>query len=108
MIETTFLQLKKLLKNFDNSSCKTKLLLMGDCATQHLATAIKGYSIHSNYPIDVIDTDYNLIDAQILDRARHLTSSPRKGGEMPRTTPTISSQLRSDFGFCRVVFVTRV
>lgn len=74
MIEITFLQLKKLLKNFDNNSCKTKLLLMGDCATQHLATAIKGYSIHSNYPIEVIDTDYNLIDAQILDDSSELYS----------------------------------
>lgn len=72
MIDTTFIQLKKNVKNFDVKTAKTKLVLMGDCATQHLATAIKGYSVLNNYPIDVIDIDYNLIDAQILDDTSEL------------------------------------
>ena len=50
---------------------------MGDCATQHLATSIKGYSVYNGYPVEVIDIDYNLIDAQILDDSSELyTENP--------------------------------
>lgn len=51
---------------------------MGDCATQHIATSIKGYSIAKEFPIDVIDTDYNLIDALVLDSSSELYENQPK------------------------------
>lgn len=74
MIDKTFIDLKKLAKQFDFENSK-KVVLMGDCATQHLASAISGCSIYCNLPLKVIDTDYNLIDAQILDESSQLYQS---------------------------------
>ena len=44
-----------------------KLAVLGDCSTQHLAKAISGYSVYSGNPLDVLDTDYNQITAQLMD-----------------------------------------
>lgn len=44
-----------------------KLAIMGNCATQMLATGIKGYAALENINLTVLDTDYNQIDAQLLD-----------------------------------------
>ena len=60
-----FLELKKLAKKETEYSASA--VLMGDCATQHLATAIKGYSVLNGYPIDLVDVDYNLLDAMTMD-----------------------------------------
>lgn len=65
-----FLELKKSCKK--KVEYRTSAILMGDCATQHIATAIKGYSIEEGLPINVIDTDYNLIDAHVLDETSEL------------------------------------
>ena len=65
--DLSFIQLKKAAKSIDLEKTKAKLVLMGDNATQHLATAIRGYSFLSDYPLNVVDTDYNQIDAQVLD-----------------------------------------
>lgn len=72
MIDTSFIKLKKIVKETDFNNSKTKAVLMGDCATQHLATAIKGVSALRKTPINVIDIDYNLIDAQVLDSGSEL------------------------------------
>ncbi len=44
-----------------------KLAIMGNCATQMLATGIKGYAALEGLNLNVLDTDYNQIDAQLLD-----------------------------------------
>jgi len=68
-----FIELKRFCKKQVNY--KTSAVLMGDCATQHIATAIKGYSVANDFPINVIDTDYNLIDALVLDSSSELYES---------------------------------
>ncbi len=75
MIEANFVELKRLAKSPVLQESKVKAVLMGDCATQHLATAIRGASVYYNNPIQVVDIDYNLIDAQILDKNSELYSS---------------------------------
>ena len=67
MTDYTFLQLRKASKKATEGTPDFKLVLMGDCATQHLATSIKGYGVLTGLNIDLLDIDYNLIDAQILD-----------------------------------------
>ncbi len=48
---------------------KTKIAILGNCATQFLATAINGYAKLESVGIEVFDADYNQIDAQLLDAA---------------------------------------
>lgn len=72
MPEITFQQLKKLSKNEASSLPQYKLAVLGDCATQHLATAIRGYGVYSGLGLSVFDADYNQIDAQIMDPGSEL------------------------------------
>lgn len=67
MGEITFQQLKKLSKSDISPLPPYKLAILGDCATQHLATALRGYGIHAGLGMQVLDTDYNQIDAQVMD-----------------------------------------
>ena len=63
----SFIELKKNCKKVDESLPKARLVIMGDCATQHLATAIKGYGVNEGLCLDILDTDYNQILPQIID-----------------------------------------
>lgn len=63
----TFLQLHKNSKKDNSDLMPFKLAILGDCATQHLATAVKGYAYQEGYAFDVFDADYNQIDAQVMD-----------------------------------------
>ena len=63
----TFSQLRKSAKNIDPQTTIAKIVVLGDCATQHIAKSIEGYSFYVNYPLRVIDTDYNQITAQVFD-----------------------------------------
>ena len=72
MTEITFKQLKKLSKTDTSALPQYKLAVMGDCATQHLATAVRGYGIHMGLGMTVLDTDYNQIDAQVMDETSEL------------------------------------
>lgn len=63
MTEITFKQLKKLSKQDGSGLPQYKLAVMGDCATQHLATAIRGYGLWKGLGISVLDADYNQINA---------------------------------------------
>ena len=72
MEKTTFITLKKNAKqNMDNLT-KYKLAILGDCSTQHLATALKGYGYKENYNLDIFDSDYNQIESQIIDNTSEL------------------------------------
>lgn len=71
----SFIQLKKNCK-LDSSNLKQhKLAILGDCATQHLATALKGYAYEFGYGLNVFDADYNQILAQIMDPTSELYES---------------------------------
>jgi len=72
MTDITFKQLKKLAKTDMSGLPQYKLAVMGDCATQHLATAIRGYGIHAGLGLSVFDADYNQIDAQVMDPSSEL------------------------------------
>lgn len=67
MTEITFKQLKKLSRTDISLLPQYKLAVMGDCATQHLATALRGYGSYAGLGLTVLDTDYNQIDAQVMD-----------------------------------------
>ena len=72
MTDITFKQLKKLAKTDIAQFPQYKLAIMGDCATQHLATALRGYGAHVGLGLSVLDTDYNQIDAQVMDPGSEL------------------------------------
>ena len=44
-----------------------RLAILGNCATQFFAVAIKGYARLSEVNLNVYDADYNQIDAQLLE-----------------------------------------
>ena len=63
----TFKELKRSLKR-DVSALQTiKVSLLGDSATQFLATAIKGMGIERGYNIDLFEAEYNQVERQVLD-----------------------------------------
>lgn len=51
---------------------KCSLAVLGNCATQHLSKAIKGYAYEEKIAMQVFDADYNQIDAQVLDENSEL------------------------------------
>lgn len=66
MKEKKFVQLVKNSRK-KASGKEIKIAIMGDCSTQHLATAIKGYAYEEGLAVEVLDTDYNQIFQQIID-----------------------------------------
>ena len=52
--------------------CDAKVVILGDCATQHLATVIRGYGYEESLIFDVLDTDYNQILPQTIDPSSEL------------------------------------
>jgi len=44
-----------------------KIALLGDSATQFLATAIKGKSYERGYNVDLFEAEYNQVERQVLD-----------------------------------------
>ena len=71
---TTLNELKKILKNDNSGLPVLKLALLGDTATQFLATAIKGIGIERGYNIDLFEAEYNQIEQQIFDPTSELNS----------------------------------
>ena len=67
-----FKQLKKNAKADISRLPQYKLAILGNCATQHVATAIRGYGYHVGLGMDIFDSDYNQIDAQTMDPASEL------------------------------------
>ena len=62
-----FKQIKKLLKQDYSFLPHIKVSLLGDTATQLLATAIKGIGVERGYNINLFEAEYNQIEQQILD-----------------------------------------
>ncbi len=63
-----FSQLEKDCRNpIDDCADNVSLAILGDCATQHLATAIKGYAYEDSIAMKIYDADYDQIDAQVMD-----------------------------------------
>jgi len=63
----TFKELKRATKQDTVSLPKLKVALLGDTATQLLATAIKGEGILRNYNIELWEAEYSQVERQIMD-----------------------------------------
>lgn len=72
----TYIDLVKNLKRNYSLFPKYTLKVIGDCATQHICNALRGYAFTQKIDLDVSDTDYNQLDAQILDTQSFLYSTP--------------------------------
>lgn len=62
-----FTALKKNIKKDMSALPGCKVAILGDCATQHIAMALRGWGFEAGLRFEVLDTDYNQIDAQTLD-----------------------------------------
>ncbi|MBQ8922978.1 MAG: HAD family hydrolase [Oscillospiraceae bacterium] len=65
MEQISYTALRKLAKQC-NQPVK-RLAIVGDCATQQLAAAIAGESVRRDYQLAVLDTDYDQMEAHLLD-----------------------------------------
>ena len=65
-----YLQLNKLARSAPAEG--VRLALAGDCATQHIANALRGYGVHSGLPVQVFDADYDQVRAQLTDPGSEL------------------------------------
>ena len=67
-----FQELKKLVKHCPEGLPEVKIALVGDTATQFLATAIKGTGIDRGYQVDLFEAEYNQVERQFLDPTSEL------------------------------------
>ena len=63
----SILSLKKSAKCILPDAQTIKIALLGDTATQLLATSIKGMGVERGYNIDLFEAEYNQIERQLLD-----------------------------------------
>ena len=68
----SFQELKKSVKHMPAGLPQVKVALVGDTATQFLATAIKGISIERGYQADLFEAEYNQVERQFLDPTSEL------------------------------------
>ena len=64
----SFMQLRKNCKEDMSMLPKYRLALIADCATQHMAFALKGCAYIRNLCLEVFDADYNQIHMQAYDK----------------------------------------
>ena len=62
-----FKQIKKLLKQDNSILPEIRVALLGDTATQFLATAIRGIGVERGYNISIFEAEYNQVERQLLD-----------------------------------------
>ena len=72
MTMPAFVALKKNLKKDMSGLTAVRAAILGDCATQHIATALRGWGYEAGIRYDVFDSDYNQIDAQTMDPTSEL------------------------------------
>ena len=65
METVSYTVLKKLAKQITET--KKRIAVIGDCATQQFSTALRGESLRRGYPLNVLDADYDQMEAQLLD-----------------------------------------
>ena len=63
----SFKELKSALKKDLTGLPSIKVSLVGDTATQFLATSIRGMGAHRGYNIDMFEADYNQVEQQVMD-----------------------------------------
>ncbi len=71
----SFKELKRnLKKEISPSSSSVKVALLGDTATQFLATAIKGWGVERGLHVDLFEAEYNQVERQFMDPTSDLYS----------------------------------
>ena len=63
----TFKDLKTILKSDISDLSSIKIALIGDTATQFLATAIKGMGVEHGFNINLFEAEYNQVERQFMD-----------------------------------------
>ena len=58
----TFKELKRLSKQDASGKPVVKLALLGDTATQLLATALRGFGVERGYDIDLYEAEFNQLE----------------------------------------------
>lgn len=74
----SFKELKRNLKQDASSLPELKVSLVGDTATQFLATAIKGEGFERGYNINLFEAEYNQVERQVLDPTSDLYAHDAK------------------------------
>ena len=69
---TDLKQLKRLLKQDNTALPSVKVALLGDSATQLLATSIRGTGVLRGLNIDLFEAEYNQVERQLMDPASEL------------------------------------
>ncbi|MDD7705851.1 MAG: hypothetical protein PUJ13_05575, partial [Bacteroidales bacterium] len=67
MGKLTLKDLKRLAKQPAASSPVVRVALIGDTATQFLATALRGLGVAKGYNIDLFEAEYNQVYQQFMD-----------------------------------------
>ena len=70
----SFKDLKKLSKQDSTALQQIKVALLGDSATQLLATSLQGIAVARNYALDLFEAEYNQVERQVLDPTSELHS----------------------------------
>lgn len=68
----TFKELKKLLKRDMAGLPTVKVALVGDTATQFIATAIRGIGVERGFQINLLEAEYNQVERQFFDPSSEL------------------------------------
>ena len=68
----SFQELKKSVKHCPEGLPQLKVTLVGDTATQFLATALKGTAIERGWQMDMFEAEYNQVERQFLDPSSDL------------------------------------
>lgn len=68
----SFKDLKKNLKIDHSDLPSIKMALVGDTATQFLATALKGMGVERGFNINIFEADYNQVERQFMDPTSEL------------------------------------
>ena len=63
----SFQELKKSIKHCPEGLPQLKVALVGDTATQFLATALKGTAIERGWQMDLFEAEFNQVERQFLD-----------------------------------------
>ncbi len=68
----SFKQLRKICKGHEVAPGAPKMALVGDTATQFLATALRGEALSRGYDLDLFEAEYNQVERQFLDPTSEL------------------------------------
>lgn len=72
MKDVTYIKLMRNCAKDASMLPKVRFALLGDCATQHIAGAIRGYAFEEGENFEMFEADYDQIDAQLMDEGSEL------------------------------------